>query len=75
MTKDELRRFTEQMLANPAHDIHMDRLEKSAVERMIAAKTDQERMEAQAYVRAARSFRSDCEASARNTRPRKGAPA
>lgn len=75
MTPDERRHLAEQLMANPLWAVLMDGIERDGIERMISAATDTARMEAQAYVRAARTFRSDCEDMARNTRPRKGAPA
>lgn len=75
MNSEERRRLAQQLEANPLYDILMDEIEQNAIERMVSAQTDMERMEAQAYVRATRSFREDCEAMARNTQDRKGAPA
>lgn len=40
----------------------LDELEGGAIERMVYAETDLGRLEAQKYVKAARSFREDCEA-------------
>lgn len=75
MTHEERKRLAEQLTANPLFAVLMAEIEQNAIERMISAQTDQARMEAQAYVRATRAFRQDCEAQLRNTRPRKGAPA
>lgn len=75
MTPEELKSLAEQLTANPLWGILMDDLEKNAVSRMYAAKDDIQRLEAQAYARAAQAFRADCEAKLRNTQARKGAPA
>lgn len=75
MNKEERKRLADQLQANPIYDILMVEMETGAIERMISAKTDTARMEAQAYVRAVRSFREDCDNLIRNTRPKKGAPA
>lgn len=74
MTKEERRSLAEQLKANPLFDILMAEIEANALERMILASTDQARLETQAYVRATRAFRQDCEALLRNNPPRKGAP-
>ena len=75
MTRDERQRLAQQIQANPIYDILMGEIEQDAIERMISAKTDLARMEAQAYVKATRSFRQDCDALLRNNPARKGAPA
>lgn len=75
MKAEERKALAEQILGNPLFNVLMDELEHDAVERMVAAPTDLARMEAQAYVRAARSFRANCEAQLRNTGSRKAAPA
>lgn len=74
MTREERKHLAEQLKANPLWDILMAEIETDAIERMISASTDLDRMEAQAFVRAARAFRANCEAALRNTQPRKGAP-
>lgn len=75
MTRDERKRLAQQLSTNPLYDILMDEIEQDAIERMISAKTDLARMEAQAYVKATRTFRQDCDALLHNTQTRKGAPA
>lgn len=74
MTPEDRKTLAEQLLANPLWAVLMAECEANAIERLIAANTDIERMERQAGVRAARTFRQDCEALARNTRPKKDAP-
>lgn len=75
MTPENRKALAEQLASNPLFPALMAELEQDAVERMIAAQTDTARMEAQAYVRATRAFRANCEAELRNTGKRKGAPA
>ncbi|WP_434286293.1 hypothetical protein [Celeribacter sp. SCSIO 80788] len=73
MTPQERKSLAEQINSNPLfHDI-LDGIEKSAVEMLIYAETEKDRIEAQERVRAARSFRSDLR-SAVSTPERKGAP-
>lgn len=74
MTPDERRGLAEQLKANPLFAILMDKLEQVAVSRMYAADTDAKRLEAQAYARAAKNFRLDCDAELRNTQTRSAAP-
>lgn len=74
MTPDERRALAEQLTTNPLWGEVMDQIEATGIERMVAASTDTARMEAQAYVRATRAFRADCEAALRSPPPRKGAP-
>lgn len=74
MPPDQRKRLAEQLTANPLYEILMAELETDAIERMISANTDQERLETQAYIRATRAFRGNCAAMMRNTPPKKGAP-
>jgi hypothetical protein len=67
--------LAEQLLANPLFGELFDRLEREAVETMIAAPDDETRAWGALRVKAIRSLRTDCEAMLRNTRPRKAAPA
>ena len=75
MTPDERKALAESLLANPLFTAVMAQLEASAIERLVNATTDLARHECQLRVHAVRSFRADCEASLRSTRPVKGAPA
>lgn len=75
MTPDERKSLAEQLKANPLYDELLSHLEKDAIEALVWATTDDDRISAQWRVRAARTFREDCEAFLRNTRERRGAPA
>ena len=75
MTPSERASLAEQLMANPLWAVLMAEQESIAIERLIAASTEQARLECQLRVQAVRSFRQDCEASARNTQPQKGAVA
>lgn len=77
MTQDDRAALAEQIAKNPLVSIILSELEQSAVDRCInAAMTDHEtRSAAAAEVRAIRAFRSKLEASLRDNRPTKGAPA
>lgn len=74
MTPRERASLAEQISGNPLFTEIIDRLEQSAIERLVSAATEQDRIEAQWRVNAARSFRRDL-ANALSTRERKGAPA
>ena len=74
MTAQERAALAEQLLGNLLfHDIlaKIDENHRGADFR----RDRDDRVTAQWRVRAARSFRADCEAEARNTQPRRGAPA
>ena len=75
MTPSERKSLATSLLCNPLWDVLMAEQEATAIERMIAANTEQSRHECQLRVQAIRAFRQDCEASARNTQPQKGAVA
>ena len=75
MTPSERASLAEQLMANPLWAVLMAEQESIAIERLIAASTEQARLECQLRVQAVRSFRQDCEASLRNTQPQKGAVA
>lgn len=75
MTPETRAKLAEQLMANPLFAELMSGLERNAIERLIAAKTDPDRLECQLRVQAVRTFRHDCEASLRSTRERKAAPA
>ena len=75
MTPSERASLAEQLMANPLWAVLMAEQESIAIERLIAASTEQARLECQLRVQAVRSFRQDCEAALRNTPPQKGAVA
>ena len=75
MTPDERKALAESLLANPLWAVLMAEQDAAAIERLVNATTDLTRHECQLRVHAVRSFRADCEASLRSTRPVKGAPA
>jgi len=74
MSPEARKSLAEQLLANPLYEEIMAKIENGATEALIYAETEQDRVEAQWRVRSVRAFRADCEAAARNTRERKGAP-
>ena len=57
--------LAEQILSNPLFEKIMDQLESDAIERLVSAKTDLERLECQMRVQATRAFREECEARLR----------
>lgn len=73
MTPQQRKALAEQLAANPLMGAVLREIEASAIERLIYAKTDTDRIEAQAGVRAARAFR-DALTIAVNQRHGKGAP-
>ena len=75
MTPQERANLAEQLQANPLYKELFDGLERNAVEALVYAPDDQTRLEGALRVKAIRSFRSDCDASLRNIRERKAAPA
>lgn len=75
MTPQERKSLAEQLAANPLTNEILGRIEKDAIEALILAKTEQDRIEMQHRVRAARSFRQDFQRELRNTQPQKGAKA
>lgn len=75
MTPDERRHLAEQLKANPLYDEILSGIERDAIEALVYARTEDDRIAAQWRVRSARAFREDCEAALRNNQPRKPAPA
>lgn len=75
MTPNERASLAEQLLSNPLFGELFSKVEHEATESMIYASDDETRSRAAMRVQAIRSLRSDCEASLRNTRERKAAPA
>lgn len=74
MTPSERKSLAEQITANPLFAETLDNIEKDALEALVYADTEQDRVEAQWRVRSARTFRSDLE-HALSTREPKEAPA
>lgn len=72
MTPEERKSLAEQITSNPLYDIILGEIESSAIEALVYAKTEDERIAAQWRVRSARAFRADCEAALRSTPKRKG---
>lgn len=75
MDAETRKSLAQQILTNPLFDTLMDELSDAATERMIAAKDDKARLEAQAYALAVREFRGDCRRMLGNDRPKRQAPA
>lgn len=75
MNRRERASLAEQILANPVYAEIIDTMEANAVERLVFAPNEQERLEGALRVQSIRAFRSDCEALLRSTHERKGAPA
>lgn len=75
MTPKERASLAEQLLANPLFNATFDALEKSAVEAMIYAQTDDERARGAMRVLVVRDFRRDCQACLRDTTSQRVAPA
>lgn len=74
MTPQERKSLAEQIIANPLfHDI-LAAQEASALDGLVWAETEQDRVEAQWRVRSVRAFRSELN-ELLNTRERKGVPA
>lgn len=74
MTREERKKLAEQLDANPLWHEILTGIETGAIEALILAATEQDRVEAQWRVRAARSFREDCQALLASNPRRKGAP-
>jgi hypothetical protein len=75
VTPAERKSLAEQLMANPLYEDLLSQMERDATEALIWATNENDRISAQWRVRAARTFRSDCEAFLRNTHERRGAPA
>ena len=76
MDKDERQHLARELLANALFAEICDRMERDAVNRCVTAiYSDHEaRLSAAADIRAARTFRQNCEAIARNNPVTKAAP-
>lgn len=75
LTAEERKSCAEQLLANPLWADLFSKIERDATEDMIFAPDEETRADLAKRVQAIRNLRSDCEAQARSTRPRKSAPA
>lgn len=75
MTPQERKSLAEQLDGNPLFHEILNGIEASAIEALVYAATEQDRVEAQWRVRSARAFRSDCEEALLSTPKRTGAPA
>lgn len=75
MTPDERKALAEQLDGNPLWHELLNEIETSAVEALVYAQSEQDRVEAQWRVRSARSFREDCQGYLVSTPKRRGAPA
>jgi hypothetical protein len=77
MDKEERQHHAREILNNPLFNMILEKLEQDALAMALSASlTDHSAHQAQiAYIRALRSFRSDCEALLRNTPATKAAPA
>lgn len=75
MTPDERKALAEQLDGNPLWHEILNTIEADAVEALIHAKTEQDRVETQWRVLSARSFREDCQDLLVSTPKRTGAPA
>ncbi len=75
MTPEERKGLAEQLRAHPLYEELLASIEATAIEALIYARTEDERIAAQWRVRSARAFREDCESFLRNTQSRRGAPA
>lgn len=72
MTPKERRSLAQQITTNPLFDEIMAGVEKTYTEALIYADTEQSRLDAQALVRASRSFREDLVAALQDTPTAKG---
>lgn len=73
MSPQERRSLAEQLAANPLTAEILDQIERSAVEELVRAETEQARVEAQWRVRSARSFRRAFENAAKSGGTQAGA--
>lgn len=75
MNAQERKSLAEQLDANPLWHEILEDIERRAIEALIHAKTENDRIEAQWRVRSARTFRQDCQSLIASNPARKGAPA
>jgi len=75
MTPEDRKTLAEQLDANPLWHEILQQIGTSAIETLVHASNEQDRVEAQWRVRSARAFRSDCQEALASTRRRTGAPA
>lgn len=74
MQPNERKSLAQQLEANPLFNELLEQLEAVAIEKMFAAKTEQDRIEAQASAHACRNFRADWQRLLTNNRPKKQVP-
>lgn len=74
MTPTERKSLAEQMKANPLYEIILSEMEGGAIEALIHAHTEEQRLTRQLRVQAIRAFRADLDACL-DTREPKSAPA
>lgn len=72
LTANERKSLSEQLVGNRLIWEILGKMESDAIEALVYAKTEQERVESQWRVRSVRTFQSDCKASLRSTRTEKG---
>lgn len=75
MTPKQRKALAEQITSNPLYEELLSQIEQDAIEALITAKTENDRIEMQWRVRSARAFRDACEDFLRNEPPRRGVPA
>lgn len=75
MSPQERKSLAEQLSANKLFDVLLSEMEARAIESLVLAQTEQDRVEAQWRVRSVRTFRSDCKSAIGSDRKRKAAPA
>lgn len=75
MNEQQRRSLAEQITTNPLYSEILGKMERDAIERMIAAGSEETRHEAQLAVRAVRTFRRELDRNLTSTRARKDAPA
>lgn len=74
MTPQERKSLAEQITTNPLYAVILDEMESGAIEALINAQDDEQRMVRQYRVQAIRAFRADL-GECLNTREPKSAPA
>jgi hypothetical protein len=75
MTDQERINLAQQLLTNPLFEELLREIERDAIEALLVAKTEQQRVEMQWRVHATRAFATACDDVLRSNQPRKGAPA
>lgn len=73
MTPKQKKTLAEQLEGNPLFNEMLESIEESALNALIYADTEQDRVEAQWRVRSVRTFRADCQEYLSSKPQRKGA--